>query len=320
MRRIGELALIALALLAAAALLLHTPDTDPAKMRAKYGGPPSQFVSLANGQTVHVRDEGPRDAEPIMLLHGSNADLHTWDPWAGRLGNRYRIIRFDQIGHGLTGPAKDGDYSQGAFVKTVDQVADKLGLSHFIIGGNSMGGGIAMAYAIAHPQRVDGLILVDAAGAPIAEQGRGNIGFTLARLPLINRLMLIFTPRDLIAKSLNQSVLNKSVAGPDAVDRYWELLRYPGNRRATMIRFGQKRSQFTAAQVGQVTVPALILWGKGDPLIPFAAATWYDQHLAHSTLVGLPGIGHLPMEEAPDQTAAAVGNWLGESALSTKTR
>ena len=69
-RLAGLLVLAGLAL-----VVFRTPDTDAAAMRAKYGAPPSQFVDLGDGLTVHLRDEGPRDAPVIVLLHGSNADL-----------------------------------------------------------------------------------------------------------------------------------------------------------------------------------------------------------------------------------------------------
>ncbi|MXP45296.1 alpha/beta fold hydrolase [Allopontixanthobacter sediminis] len=321
MRALFKGLLVLVTVLVAAFLFFRTPDTDPAEMRAKYGGPPSQFVDLDNGLTVHVRDEGPRDAPAIVLLHGSNADLHTWQEWVRLLGQDYRIIRFDQIGHGLTGPAPNGDYSTAAFVETVDQVASSLGLERFILGGNSMGGQIAMAYAIAHPDRLDALILVDAGGAPQpGEGGSGNIGFTIARMPVVNQLMTQITPRPIIEQSLSQSVSNQAVVTPQAVDRYWELLRYPGNRAATLARFGKPAEAFTDAQVARVTVPTLIIWGEDDALIPFSSAAWFAKNLPESTLVSYPGIGHLPMEEAPVRSADAVREWLGEPALATAVR
>src|SRR3546814_19910553 len=80
MKRLIKPALALLALVAIAYVLLRTPDTDPAEMRAKYGATPSQFVELDGGLTVHLRDEGPQDgnadAPAIVPLHGSNADLH----------------------------------------------------------------------------------------------------------------------------------------------------------------------------------------------------------------------------------------------------
>ena len=126
MKWLKRIVLGVLVLLIGAYLLLQTPDTEPAAMRAKYGGAPSQFLALGNGLTVHLRDEGPRDAPVIVLLHGSNDDLHTWDAWAALLTRQYRVIRFDQIGHGLTGPEPHGDYSPRAFAETVETVTTKL--------------------------------------------------------------------------------------------------------------------------------------------------------------------------------------------------
>lgn len=324
MKTVGKGLLVLAAVLVAAFFIFRTPDTDPAEMRAKYGGPPSQFVALDNGLTVHVRDEGPRNAPAIILLHGSNADLHTWQEWVRLLGQDYRIIRFDQIGHGLTGPAPDGDYSTAAFVETVDQMASSLGLERFTLGGNSMGGEIALAYAIAHPEKLNGLILVDAGGAPQLGDGEGdgggNIGFAIARLPVVNKLMTQITPRPIIEQSLAQSVTNQAVVTPQTVDRYWELLRYPGNRAATLARFGQPRDSFTAEEVRRVTVPTLIIWGEEDALIPFSTAQWFAKNLPESSVVSFPGVGHLPMEESPELSAAAVRKWLGEQELSTVVR
>ena len=312
-RIIGTLAVV----LVAAFSIFRTPDTDPDAMRAKYGGAPSQFVTLADGQTVHLRDEGPRDASAIILLHGSNADLHTWQPWVDALKTDYRVIRFDQIGHGLTGPSRDGAYAIADFVADVDAVADLLGLERFILGGNSMGGGISVHYALAHPDRVKGLVLVDAAGAPVdrPQKSGGNIGFTIASMPGVNKIMEHITPRSLVEESFRQSISNQSLATPQTIDRYWELLRYPGNRAATIARFTTPRSPLTAQQVAGITVPTLIIWGEEDALIPVDAGRWYDATLPNAELLVLPAIGHLPMEEAPDETINALKTWLVASPL-----
>ena len=304
MKRLAKVLAALVVVLVAVFLLVRVPDTDPDAMWAKYGTAPSQKLHLADGSTIHVRDEGPRDAPVIVLLHGSNADLHTWQPWTDRLKADYRMIRFDQRGHGLTGPAADGHYAVDAFVADVDAVADKLGLERFVLAGNSMGGGIAMAYAMEHPERLRGLVLVDAGGADIRREGGGNLLFTIAAIPGVNKLMAQITPRSLVEKSLSQSVANQAIVTPEAVDRYWELARYPGNREATLERFGTARTPFTPQQVRAVQVPTLVMWGKEDSLIPYAAADWYMEHLPNAKLAAYPGIGHIPMEEHPDQSAA----------------
>ena len=307
----------AMAILGIAFLIFRTPDTDAAEMRAKYGGPPSQYVDIGDGVTVHLRDEGPKTAPAIILLHGSNADLHTWDPWTAALTAKYRVIRFDQVGHGLTGPDPQDDYSTANYVADIGAVADKLGLKQFILGGNSMGGKHALAYAIAHPERVTGLVLVDGSGGPMLkldkkedDSGSGNIGFKIAQTPGINLLVEQITPRSLIAQSLEQSVSVQSVASEAAVTRYWELLRYPGNRRATLKRFSQPYDPLTEAEIATVTTPALILWGEEDRVIPLEAGQWLAKALPNNRLVIYPGIGHLPQEEAVEATLGDLQPWL----------
>ena len=303
------------ALLVIAFLVLRVADTDPAEMRAKYGGEPSQFVDVGEGREIHLRDEGPRDAPVILLLHGSNADLHTWQPWAEILSEDYRVIRYDQRGHGLTGPAPDDDYSAEGFGADIDAVTEKLGIDTFTLAGNSMGGGIAMAYAMEKPWRLDALVLVDASGAPVKRAGGGNIAFTLAGWPVVGDLLSQLLPRSLVEKSFSQSVSNQHIVTDEAVDRYWELARYPGNRSATRKRFSTPRTAYSAEDMAQVKVPTLVMWGKEDSLIPYEAGEWYAKHLPNATLVAYDGIGHIPMEEAPELSANGLLIWLAEALL-----
>ncbi len=315
MKRLLKVFAVLFALLVIAFFVLRTPDTDPAEMRAKYAGEPSQFVEIGDEVTVHLRDEGPKDAPAIILLHGSTADLHTWQPWVEGLSEDYRVIRFDQVGHGLTGPDKQGDYSHASFVADIDEVAEALELETFVLGGSSMGGSHAVAYALAHPARVEGLILVGASGAPVRGDGGPSLTYRLAQTPVINRLMAQITPRSMIESSFAEMVSNRHIMTPEVVDRYWELLRYPGNRAATIRRFSQPRSAFAAEQVASLDQPALIIWGAEDPLIPLDSGRWYDEYLPNSQLAVHPEIGHLPHEEAAGATLADVRAWLADLAF-----
>ena len=314
MKRPAKWLIALLLLLGLAFLALRTPDTDVAAMKAKYGAAPSQFVDLGGGLTVHLRDEGPRDAPVIVLLHGSNDDLHSWDAWADALKGQYRVVRFDQIGHGLTGPNPAGDYSLTAFETTINQVADRLGIRKFTLGGNSMGGAIAASYAMNHPERLNGLVLVDAGGAPKSNPTPGNLGFKLAALPGINQLMRWITPRSLVEKSLRQSVTNQAFITDATVDRYWEMLRYPGNRQATIARFGAARETFDPARLAQVKMPVLVMWGEEDKLINADGARWYARSIPDAALILYPSIGHMPQQELAEQSAADVARFMGSPA------
>jgi pimeloyl-ACP methyl ester carboxylesterase len=298
------LGLFLLALLAGFALG-YTPDTDPAEMRAKYATPASQYVDVGGGLTMHVRDEGKRDGPVLVLLHGSNSSLHAWEPWVARLKDRYRIISVDQIGHGLTGPNPTGQYDGAAFVGTLDALLTKLGVNKFALAGNSMGGYVAWEYALAHPDKLTHLVLVDAAGPPDDPNKQLPIGFRIAFTPGLNRIMNVISPRSLFETSLHQSVSNQAIVTPAVIDRYWELNRYPGNRNATRLRFGEynKRGR-SVARLGAIKVPTLIMWGAEDKLIPVSGADWFAARIPGAVKIVYPGIGHVPMEETPDQSAA----------------
>lgn len=306
LRIVGALAVILLV----AFLFLRTPDTDRAKMRAKYAGETSQFVELDNGMTVHLVDEGAKDAPAIVMLHGSFASLHTWEEWAKALSPDFRVIRYDQRAHGLTGPAPDPAYAREDFSDDLNLVADRLGLDSFVLVGSSMGGNIAVTYALENPERLDGLVLVGASGAPIEQESGGMLAYTISQTPVLNKAMRYITPRSMVETSLRQSVTNEAVVTDEAVDRYWELARYPGTREATRVRLATSRPPYTAEQMAKVETPTLLIWGEQDALVPFAGARWYEEAVPNATLIAYPGIGHLPMEEHAEQSAADLRAWL----------
>lgn len=297
----------------AAFLLLRTPDTDRDAMIAKYGGPNVTFAAGPAGQRVHYRDQGNRAGPTIVLVHGANASLHTWEPLVKRLGGTYRIVTLDLPGHGLTGSTPDTDYSAEGMIDAIDVVAAKLGLERFTLGGNSMGGWVAWRYALARPERIDALLLIDAAGMPLRKGEKApesNVGFRILKYPFGRWLATQITPRMLVEASLRGSVEKQEIVDDAMIDRYWELLRFPGNREATVLRARMDREPAMAERVGDIAAPTLILFGDRDRLINPTAAQTFHERIAGSEVVLEKGIGHLPMEEAPDETAAAIADFL----------
>ncbi len=304
------LAIIVLVLLIGGFALGYTPDSDPAAMKAKYANASSQFIDVGGGLSVHVRDEGKKDGAVLVLLHGSNNSVQTWEPWVARLAMKYRIISFDQIGHGLTGANPTGDYSAAAFVSTADALLTKMGVSKFALAGNSMGGWVSAHYALAHPEKLTALILVDAGGAPNSDPKSTPIGFKIARMPVIKELVRYITPRSVIEKSIHQTLSNDSIVDEKMIDRYWELIRYPGNREATGIRFAAARVPFDQAKLAALKTPTLVMWGEEDQLIPVTASHWFTAAIPGAKEIVYPKIGHIPMEELPDQSARDVDLFL----------
>jgi pimeloyl-ACP methyl ester carboxylesterase len=134
-------------------------------------------------------------------------------------------------------------------------------------------------------------------------------------LPGVNRIVEQVTPRSLIESSLEQSVSVKSVVTDTMIDRYWELLRYPGNRRATLERFSGAYEPLTQEEIAGIDAPTLIIWGEEDRLIPLAAGRWLARVMPQTTLVSYDGVGHLPQKEVPQRSLEAVREWLGNRAF-----
>lgn len=88
------------------------------------------------------------------------------------------------------------------------------------------------------------------------------------------------------------------------------FLRYPGNRQAMVDQFRTLREDARPEQVRQIKAPTLILWGSQDRLIPSANSNWFARHLPSSRTRVYPGVGHLPMEEAPDQSSSDFHDWV----------
>src|SRR5579862_3484449 len=276
--------LIVVAALAALGWVLFTPDIPRAALVAKYATPPSQFMTLADGARIHYRDRGPKSAPAVVLIHGSNASLFTWEPWAARLSDAFRVISIDLPGHGLTGATPSGDYSEQAMTDAVARVTERLGLTRLAVAGNSMGGAIAARFAEEYPQRVTQLILVDAGGMPVRAGEHIPLVFRLARIPVLNLALLYVTPRPLVVEGLDDAIVRKSVIDDRMIDSYWDFARMQGTREATLRRFQAPRDDFVARNVGHIAVPTLILWGEEDRLVPIEAARRYARAIRGSRL------------------------------------
>lgn len=291
----------------------YRPDLPREELVAAYTTPASQFITLPDGASAHVRDEGNKAGPALVLVHGSNSSLQTWEPWVKLLGGQYRIISLDLPGHGLTGAVPNGDYSRDGMVAFVHEITQKLGLTRYAIAGNSMGGGVAAEYAELYPNELTGLILVDAAGIP-RTQGQGDkmpLAFQIARIPVLNKAMRWILPHKIVEEGVRKTFVDQSKVTPEMVKRYEDLNLCCGNREATGIRFTLPSNDVQVAErLGEIRVPTLILWGDKDGLIPVIYANEYAKRINGSKLIIYPNVGHIPMEEVAEQSAQDVRAFL----------
>ena len=274
-------------------------------------------MALPDGARAHVRDRGPRDGRAVVLIHGSNASLFTWEPWAKRLDDTFRVVTVDMPGHGLTGAVPNRDYSEEGMVKFVGEVADALGLQRFALGGNSMGGGVAARFAEEYPDRVTHLVLVDSGGLSSKQGDRIPLALRLARTPIVNRLLLHITPRSLVVAGIDDAIVRKDIITDGMIDSYWDFNRMEGTREATIARFNT-RGRRVKDHLGDIKAPTLILWGEEDHLIGVDAAHEFQAAIAGSKLIIYPRTGHLPQEEVADASAAEVRRFLNGTQTSIR--
>ena len=281
-------------------------------LKARWAQPPSRFVPVL-GMQVHLRDEGPADDSlPIVLLHGTGSSLHSWNGWAAGLRGERRVIRLDLPGFGLTGPAPDADYSIAAYVRLLGAVLDALGVQRMVLAGHALGGEIAWATALAQPQRVQKLILVNATGYPPAPSGAPMempLGFKLARSAALAPLLYNTLPRGLVQGELRHLYGAPERVTPELVDRHFELRLRQGNRRA-LAQVLQHTGHSDATRIQQIKQPVLILWGGRDRWLPLAHAGRFGRDIPGARLQRFAALGHMPHEEDPASTLAALREFL----------
>jgi pimeloyl-ACP methyl ester carboxylesterase len=299
-----------LVLLGAAFLVFRTPDTDRAAMIAKYGNEASRFVDDGHGAQIHYRDEGNKDGPAILLIHGSNSLLQTWEPLVALLGDKYRLISLDLYGHGLTGPNPTGAYDADTNIAAAVKVLDTVGVDKAYWVGNSMGGWLTWRAGLSVPERTVGLVLIDASGAQVEQKGELYLGARLAQSAIGKMLLPKITPRILVKSSLEENFAQPERLTEVQVDRYWELLRFPGNRQASLDRAKTPREPEKWADVKNLKMPVLLLWGEKDKVIPLSHARAFEAAIPGSKLITYADAGHLPMEETPEQVARDIDDWI----------
>lgn len=291
------------------AFLLWTPDRDRASLEALYLRSPADMVEVA-GTRLDVRDSGPppgtNAAPAVILLHGFGSSLHTWEAWSAGLEADHRVIRFDLPGSGLSPPDTTGDYTDDRSMAVLLALMDRLGVAKASIVGNSIGGRIAWTFAAAHPERVDKLVLVspDGFASPGFEYGR------VPDVPVMVKAMRWVLPKPLVRMSLAPAYADPKALTDDLATRYYDLMRAPGVRDAMIARMQQSVRFDPVPRLESIQAPTLLLWGEQDQMIPFTNAADYMKALPHATLAPLPGVGHLPQEEAPERSLEIVRRFL----------
>jgi 3-oxoadipate enol-lactonase len=241
---------------------------------------------------IHHVVEGPAGAPTVLLVHPLGVTHRLWDATATALRERYRVVRYDVRGHGGS-VVPPGPYTLAQMAGDARALLDGLGVEAVHVVGMSMGGCIAMAFALAHPERVRSLLLCDTtacygpAVTPMWED-RIRVAETAGMTPeLVERTMAIwFSPA-------------YRAAHTDVVDRVAAMLAatdprgYAASIRA--IGWADQRER-----IGAIRAPTLVVVGEKDPGTPVAMSREIVDRIVGARLVVLPGAMHCAPVEAAD--------------------
>ena len=260
-----------------------------------FSGLERKQVRLDDG-TNYVYLEGGA-GEPLLLLHGFGADKDNFTRVARHLTPHYRVIIPDHVGFGESSHPPEADYSPQGQSTHLRALMQKLGVTELHLGGNSMGGHIAITYAAQFPAEVKSLWLLDAGGVWSAP---GNYFAQQVRASGHNPLM---------ARTEDEFALmfEYAMADPPFVPR--PILDVKARERIRnfdleQIIFAQVSTDAVEERAATVTAPTLIVWGREDRPLNYAAGELLDRIMVNSQLIIMDGVGHMPMLERPAQAAA----------------
>ena len=267
----------------------------------------SRFITIDN-VNVHYRDEGKGPV--LILLHGFGSSLHTWEGWVNILKDRFRIIRMDIVGYGITGPSESGMYSKELWIDFIHKFANALELDHFYLAGNSMGGYIAWNYTNKYPEKVDKLILIDSAGYP--HKLPWAINFSTYLVVKTSAKMVI--PKFFIRLGVKHVYHDKSKVTSELINHYYGLAIREGNLNSYMRIIQLMKSQSGDSNLGKeiknIKVPVMLMWGKDDTCNPIEMLDKWKRDLPDAISIVYEEASHVPMEEIPGKTARDAYSFL----------
>lgn len=264
---------------------------------------------------IHYQEKGA--GRPLVLIHGYTSSTYSWKDVFEPLAKSFHVIAVDLKGFGFSGKP-DGDYTRRAQALLLAHLLEHLKIEQAWLCGNSMGGEVALNVALANPQLVSGLILIDSAGVEVPGSGSLAPGYLL--IPGLGRILiaLSLTSDRLVREGLEKSFYDDANVTTERVANYYRPLQTRGGQLAAL----RARTQWgvfpVESNLGRINVPTLILWGAQDALIPLAAGITMNKLIKTSKLVIFDHCGHLPQEEIPTRTIDEITKFTAEQQVQNR--
>ena len=278
----------------------------PAAARYPAGTPFVTRDLRLEGTRIRYVDAGR--GTPVIFIHGLGASIYAWRKnLAPVAAAGFRVVAFDNRGFGASDKPAHG-YSNAELARLVVALMDSLRLPDAVLVGHSMGGAIAAEVAIANPQRVRGLVLIDAAGLGV----RSPVLLRLATWPVVEPLVSGLRSRWVTARVLKSTYADPGKVQPADVDQYYAPVAEPDFGRALRSVLREFRFDALGGRLSGVDTPALAVWGDRDRWIPPSIGMALAAQLPRVAFVLVPRAGHAAQEEAPDEVNRLVLKFLRE--------
>jgi pimeloyl-ACP methyl ester carboxylesterase len=259
-----------------------------------------------DGTKVRYIDAGR--GTPVIFLHGLGASIYAWRGNLAPVESAgFRVVAFDNRGFGSSEKPSRG-YSNADYVHLLIAFMDSLHLPDAVLVGHSMGGAIAAECAITHPGRVRGLVLIDAAGVGIQQP----MVLRLIGWPGVGRIASGLRSRWITGRILRSTYGEPRKVRPEDVDQYYAPVAEPDFGRALRGVLREFRFDALTGRLATVQIPALVLWGERDHLIPERLGRALASELARAAYLSVPDAGHSLAEEAPAEVTRLMIAFLKE--------
>jgi pimeloyl-ACP methyl ester carboxylesterase len=239
---------------------------------------------------------------PLVLLHGFTQDSRVWRPQLEALADAYTVVAWDAPGAGRSDDPPDG-YGLADWADCLERFMDRVGLEHAAIGGLSWGGLLAQELYARHPERVESLVLADTYAG-----WTGSLGTAIAseRLAACVRDSAL-PPTEFVPRYL-PGMFGPAV--PDAIRDELGTIMADTHPHGFRLMAAALAHADTRERLPRIAVPTLLVWGDADVRSPIATAHAFRAAIPGSTLVVIPGAGHVSNLERPEAFNAGIREFL----------
>lgn len=274
----------------------------------------SRWLSTSRG-TLHYLDEGPKDREVVLLVHGTPSWCFEYRHVIAELSRTRRVIAFDHLGFGLSERPRDFEYTPEAHALVLRELVARLALTRFSLVVHDYGGPIALPLASEEPERITRLVVLNSWMWPLTDDAElakaaRLVGSGLGRFLYrwLNASLRLLMPSGYADKRKLTPRIHAQYLAPfrdrDARVRVlWRLAKAVSASAPSLSRLWQGRARLS-------NLPTLIVWGLGDKVLPRRLLSRLREGLPHADVHALEGVGHWPHEEAPEQVARLLDGFL----------